>query len=60
VGLGSDFDGIEVSVIELKGVQDFPLLTKGLIERGYSKKDIEKILGGNIMRVFLEINKKAK
>ena len=52
VGLGSDFDGIEAGPRELNGVQDFPLITKALVERGYSKKDIEKILGGNFLRVF--------
>jgi len=52
VGLGSDFDGIEAGPQELNGVQDFPLITKALLERGYSKKDIRKILGGNFIRVF--------
>lgn len=52
VGLGSDFDGIEAPPRELNGVQDFPLITKALLERGYSKKDINKILGGNFLRVF--------
>ena len=52
VGLGSDFDGIEVPPKELNGVQDFPLITKALLERGYKKKEIKKILGGNFIRVF--------
>ena len=52
VGLGSDFDGIEAAPLELNGVQDFPLITKALLERGYRKKDIQKILGGNFIRVF--------
>jgi len=52
VGLGSDFDGIEAGPRELNGVQDFPLITKALLERGYSKKDIRKILGENFLRVF--------
>lgn len=52
VGMGSDFDGIESPPLELKGVEDYPLVTKALLERGYSKKDIHKILGGNFMRVF--------
>jgi membrane dipeptidase len=52
VGLGSDFDGIEAGPKELNGVQDFPLITKALLERGYNKKDIMKILGGNFLRVF--------
>jgi membrane dipeptidase len=52
VGLGSDFDGIEAGPKELNGVQDFPLITKALLDRGYSKKDIRKILGENFLRVF--------
>jgi membrane dipeptidase len=52
VGMGSDFDGIEAPPLELNGVEDYPLITKALLERGYSKKDIRKILGGNFMRVF--------
>jgi membrane dipeptidase len=52
VGLGSDFDGIESAPRPLDDVTSFPLITKALMERGYSKKDIEKILGGNFIRVF--------
>jgi membrane dipeptidase len=52
VGMGSDFDGIEAPPLELNGVEDYPLITKALLERGYSKKDIRKILGGNFLRVF--------
>ena len=52
VGLGSDFDGIESAPRPLDDVTAFPLITKALLERNYSKKDIEKILGGNFIRVF--------
>lgn len=52
VGMGSDFDGISAAPRELTGVEDFPLITKALLERGYKKKDIRKILGGNFIRVF--------
>lgn len=52
VGLGSDFDGIESPPKGLRGVQDFPEITKALMARGYRKKDIRKILGGNFIRVF--------
>jgi membrane dipeptidase len=52
VGLGSDFDGIEAPPLELNGVEDYPLVTKALMERGYTEKDIHKILGGNFIRVF--------
>lgn len=57
VGLGSDFDGIESPPRELNGVQDYPLVTQALLERGYKKQDIRKILGGNFIRVF-EVNSK--
>jgi membrane dipeptidase len=52
VGLGSDFDGIESAPQELNDVTDFPLITKGLMERGYSKREIKKILGDNFLRIF--------
>ncbi len=52
VGLGSDFDGIESAPQELDDVADFPLITKGLLKRGYNKKEIKKILGGNFLRIF--------
>ena len=52
VGIGSDFDGIEAPPKGLKGVEDFPEITRELISRGYSKKDIKKILGGNFIRVL--------
>ena len=52
VGLGSDFDGINSLPRQLDDVADFPVITKMLVERGYSKKEIRKILGGNLLRVF--------
>lgn len=54
VGLGSDFDGINSSPRELNDVADMPLITKALMQRGYNKTDIQKILGGNFIRVFKE------
>ncbi len=52
VGLGSDFDGISSAPQQLDDVTGLPLITKALQERGYSKKDIRKILGENFLRVF--------
>jgi len=52
VGLGSDFDGITFTPLELDDVTSYPLITKALVEKGYSKKDITKILGGNLLRVL--------
>lgn len=52
VGLGSDFDGVNSLPEGLEGVEDFPKITEELVKRGYSNKDIRKILGGNLLRVF--------
>ena len=52
VGLGSDFDGINLTPQLLDDVTTYPLITKALVEKGYSKKDINKILGKNLLRVL--------
>jgi membrane dipeptidase len=57
VGLGSDFDGTNLTPQQLDDVTDYPLITKALLEKGYSEKDIDKILGGNFLRV-LKANEK--
>lgn len=58
VGLGSDFDGVNSLPDGLNGVEDFPKITGELIRRGYTKKDIQKILGGNLLRVMAANEKK--
>jgi membrane dipeptidase len=55
VGLGSDFDGIESPPFELNGVEDFPKITEALLKRGYSKKEVKKIMGGNFLRLYKEV-----
>lgn len=57
VGLGSDFDGISSAPKELFDVTTYPLITEALLQRGYSKKDVRKILGLNFLRV-LKANEK--
>jgi membrane dipeptidase len=52
VGLGSDFDGIESLPREMDDVTFLPNITRELLKRGYSEKDVRKILGGNVLRVF--------
>jgi len=52
-GIGSDFEGVGDSLpIGLKDVSMYPNLVAGLLERGYSEEDIEKILSGNILRAW--------
>jgi len=53
VGIGSDYDGVGDSLpIGLKDVSSYPNLIQGLMERGCSEQDIEKILSGNLLRVW--------
>jgi membrane dipeptidase len=53
VGIGSDFDGIQATLSDLADVSQLPNLTEELLRRGYSESDIEKILGGNMLRVMV-------
>ncbi len=52
VGLGSDFDGINLTPLTLDDVTSYPLITRALVEKGYSEKEIVKILGSNFLRVL--------
>ncbi len=53
VGLGSDFDGVGPSLPDgLKDVSQYPNLIQGLLDRGYSKDEIAKVCGGNLLRVW--------
>jgi membrane dipeptidase len=59
VGLGSDYDGITLLPKHLEDVSSFPYITQELLNRGYSKKQIFKILGGNILRCLCTAEKQA-
>jgi membrane dipeptidase len=52
VGLGADMYPRTPSPVGIRGVQDYPRITRGLKKRGYSDSDIAKILGGNFLRVW--------
>jgi membrane dipeptidase len=52
VGLGSDFDGIQVSVAGLEDAACYGSLVEPLERRGFSPSEVAAILGGNMARVF--------
>jgi membrane dipeptidase len=52
VGIGSDFDGVPRLPHQLESVATYPLITQELLNRGYDRASIHKILGGNMMRVL--------
>jgi membrane dipeptidase len=56
VGLGSDFDGVSGATPQgMDSAADLPKITQALLDRGYTADDIKKILGGNILRVFRQV-----
>jgi membrane dipeptidase len=58
VGIGSDWDGINMVPVGLEDVSKMPALTAALLERGFSEEDVRKILGGNFLRVMREVTGK--
>jgi membrane dipeptidase len=52
VGIGTDFDGVQSTLSDLADVSQLENLTAELLRRGYSETDIDKILGGNMLRVM--------
>jgi membrane dipeptidase len=58
VAIGSDYDGIESTPQYLEDVSKLPILTKSLLERGYKKEDIAKIMGLNFLRIMQENERK--
>ncbi len=60
VGLGSDFDGVGDSLpTGLKDASQIPNLVRALLEAGYSDDDVRKILSGNLMRVWQQVDEVA-
>ncbi len=61
VGLGSDFDGVSGATPQgIDSAADLPKITQALLDRGYSEADIKKILGGNLLRVFGEVERVSR
>ena len=59
VGIGTDFDG-GGGLADCYDVSEMPNITVELLRRGYTKEEIQKIWGGNLMRVMHEVQEKAE
>ena len=59
VGLGSDFDGATMP-IGMEDASKLPKITDALLKKGYSEADVQKILGGNILRVMEQVERVAQ
>src|SRR6202023_2644521 len=61
VGLGSDFDAVSGPTPQgIDSAADLPKITQALLERGYNPSDIHKILGGNLLRVFGQVERVSR
>jgi membrane dipeptidase len=61
VGLGSDFDGVSGATPQgIDSAADLPKITQALLDRGYRAEDIRKILGGNLLRAFREVERVSR
>ena len=60
VGIGSDFDGVPCLPQGIDSVADLPKITEALMQRGYTAADMQKVLGGNLLRVFADVERVAK
>ena len=60
IGLGSDFDGVTSLPEGIDSVADLPKITQALLQRGYTREQIQKILGGNFLRVMREVEATAQ
>jgi membrane dipeptidase len=59
VGLGSDFDGATMPD-GMRDCTELPKITEALLQKGYKDKDIEKILGGNLLRVMEDVERVSR
>lgn len=60
VGIGSDFDGVPSLPVDMEDISKLPNLTYELLKRGYSERDVRKILGENFMRAFAQAERVAQ
>jgi membrane dipeptidase len=60
VGIGSDFDGVSSLPVGMEDISKLPNITFELLKRGYSERDVRKILGGNFMRAFAQAERVAR
>lgn len=60
VGIGSDYDGVPFLPEGMNGAEDLALVTYEMLKRGYSEKDIQKVLGENFLRAFAKAEEVSK
>lgn len=59
-GIGSDFDGVDCLPEGIDSLADLPKITQAMLDRGYKADDLRKMLGGNLLRVFREVERVSR
>jgi membrane dipeptidase len=59
VGIGTDFDGMPSLPAGIDSAADLPKITAALMARGYTAEQMQKLLGGNLLRVFRDVQRLA-
>ncbi|KRE62492.1 dipeptidase [Nostocoides sp. Soil756] len=59
IGLGGDYDGVDVQPAGLEDVSGYPRLLAALYERGWSEGDLGALTSGNALRVLGEVERRA-
>ena len=60
VGFSTDFGGFPVNIKEMENAGDYQNIAQALLQRGYSREDVAKIMGENMLRLFDEVVRTAK
>jgi len=60
VGIGSDFDGISSTPVDLEDVSTFPALLEELARRGWTEGELRKVAGENLLRAWREAEVAAR
>jgi membrane dipeptidase len=59
IGLGGDYDGVDRLPAGLEDVAGYPRLLAALAERGWSRRELEALAGGNVLRVLRDADDAA-
>ena len=59
VGFGSDFDGVRALPREVEGAQHLDRITLGFLKRGWSREELRKFYGENLLRAWERVRSVA-
>jgi len=60
VGISSDWGGYSVNIQGIENAGEYQNVAQALLQRGYSREDVAKIVGENVLRVFEAVTSTAQ